>query len=55
MDTAPASNYSLGSMKYTDVVTIHHLLDLHQNSRRLMTIQYEICELVENTFKYKMK
>ncbi|KAB2644289.1 MAG: hypothetical protein DVB29_02880 [Verrucomicrobia bacterium] len=45
MDTALASNCSLGSIKHTAVVAIHHLPCLHQDSRRLATNQYEICGL----------
>ncbi|MCF7729380.1 MAG: hypothetical protein K9M81_03315 [Chthoniobacterales bacterium] len=47
MDTASASNCSLGSVKHTAVVTIHHLRCLHQDSRRLATNQYEICGLID--------
>ncbi|MCF7729891.1 MAG: hypothetical protein K9M81_05940 [Chthoniobacterales bacterium] len=45
MDTASASNCSLGSMKHTAIVAIHHLPCLHQDSRHLATNQYEICGL----------
>jgi hypothetical protein len=46
-DTASASNCSSGSMKHTDVVAIHHLPCLHQDSQRLATNQYEIGGLKE--------